>query len=376
MKKKLLIATDNFPPRWDGIGRFLTNTVPLLNKSFEITILHPDYGEYNLKNTNQQKIPLSNFTISDYKIPKIKPRTVKKHVKDADIVFGQTIGPIGFLSARYAKKYNKTYIPYIHSVEWNLVKHVTEKKITGKLLQGIVKLVARNTYKKATEIYVPSKQTEEEIYWNNIDRKTKIIHLGVNTKLYKPPTEEDKDWIKKKKKDLGIQNKKVIGFHGRIAPEKDLITLLRSVKRLKRKDIVLLVIGEGLQEIRGILERDKKTLTLGPKEDIHRYLHLFDVFVSPSLIETTSLSTVEALSTGIPTLATPAGYIPDYIEHGENGFTFPFRDSYTLSKLIQRVLTDKKLRKRLGKNGRKTAKQKFSWDKTVQELKQAFSEHT
>ena len=41
---KLLIASDAFIPRWDGVARFLYEIIPLL-KEYEITVVAPDYGE-------------------------------------------------------------------------------------------------------------------------------------------------------------------------------------------------------------------------------------------------------------------------------------------------------------------------------------------
>ena len=42
-KKKLLIATDNFLPRWDGIARFLVELIPALTHKFDVTIVAPRF---------------------------------------------------------------------------------------------------------------------------------------------------------------------------------------------------------------------------------------------------------------------------------------------------------------------------------------------
>ena len=43
--KKLLIATDNFLPRWDGIARFLNEIIPRLSEDFDITVVSPNFGK-------------------------------------------------------------------------------------------------------------------------------------------------------------------------------------------------------------------------------------------------------------------------------------------------------------------------------------------
>ena len=60
-KKRLLIATDNFLPRWDGISRFLSEIIPRLTEHYEITVVAPDFGTYEDPNITIIKIPLSKF---------------------------------------------------------------------------------------------------------------------------------------------------------------------------------------------------------------------------------------------------------------------------------------------------------------------------
>ena len=41
---KLLIATDNYPPRYDGISRFLQEIIPSLKESHDVSVIAPDFG--------------------------------------------------------------------------------------------------------------------------------------------------------------------------------------------------------------------------------------------------------------------------------------------------------------------------------------------
>ncbi len=79
-----------------------------------------------------------------------------------------------------------------------------------------------------------------------------------------------------------------------------------------------------------------------------------DCYVLPSLTETTSLSTLEAMSCGLAVFATRVGYIKNYIKEGENGYLFPKKNAYLLSKKLELVAKDEKLRARLGKKARET----------------------
>ena len=57
-KRRLLITTDNFLPRWDGISRFLSEIIPRLKETYEITVIAPDYGHVSIDGIEIVKVPL------------------------------------------------------------------------------------------------------------------------------------------------------------------------------------------------------------------------------------------------------------------------------------------------------------------------------
>src|SRR6056297_3400300 len=96
-KPKLVIATDNFVPRKDGITRFLSTIIPSLKESFDIKVICPDFkhNNVNIKGVKFVRIPLTKKYFGDFKTAKFKPFKVSKTLDDADIIFVQTMGAIG-----------------------------------------------------------------------------------------------------------------------------------------------------------------------------------------------------------------------------------------------------------------------------------------
>jgi len=88
--KKLLIISDNYAPRIDGIARFLIELIPYLKKHFEVKVLAPDFGEYHGL-VEQIKVPLFNFVVGDFQVAKPKKKIIKRAVKNADLVFVQQL---------------------------------------------------------------------------------------------------------------------------------------------------------------------------------------------------------------------------------------------------------------------------------------------
>ena len=139
--KKLLIATDNFLPRWDGISRFLSEIIPHIKDQYDITILAPRYkGNLNpIPKVKIVRFPTYKFSVGDYSPAKFHFKEIKEHVEKADLVFTQTIGPIGALAVFYAHKLKKPVIAYIHSIEWELVaKSISPRKFVEHLFYFIL----------------------------------------------------------------------------------------------------------------------------------------------------------------------------------------------------------------------------------------------
>ena len=318
-KRKLLIATDSFLPRWDGISRFLDLILPELAKKFEVTVLAPEFeGKApQYKNVNIIRFPLSKFNLGGLDLAKPNRKIIKKEAKKTDILFAQIAAPIGIQAMNYAKKFKKPIVNYNHTIEWELAKRLARN--FKSLIGLIVKIIARRSYNKSSLLLVPSILVEEALIKNEIKPKKQILPLGVDTDKFLPAASKSNA-----KKKIGISpNYKVIGFTGRVGTlEKDLPTLIQAFQKIKKKfpKIKLLLVGEVLTED---FPKHKDIIYAGVQEEVAQYLQAMDIFVMPSLIETNSLATMEAMSTGCAVVATPVGSIPEYVIHKTNGLIFP-----------------------------------------------------
>jgi glycosyltransferase involved in cell wall biosynthesis len=378
-KKKLLIATDNFLPRWDGIARFLSVIIPSLKEDYEITVIAPKFGAYTSNGFKLIQLPLGKRGLGDYKGAKINfssMKTIRSAVRNADLVFSQTIGPVGFLTVYYAKRYRIPIASFIHSVEWELVPLATEKTLLKRILYPIVKQITRFTYNRGNLLLVPAENIAELITWKKIKTKKKIVHLGVDSDVFRPFEEksmEEKERINTIRDALGLKNEFVVGYHGRIANEKDLLTLLRAFNWLRKNhdDVKLLIVGEGVQSVKDKLNATDGVILPGAKNNAQDYLALMNVYVTPSLTETTSLTTLEAMACGLPVISTPVGFIKEYIHNEYNGLIFPKMNAYKLYKDIALIKKNPQLAALYGSRARKTVLKEFQWSKTIDEIKSA-----
>jgi glycosyltransferase involved in cell wall biosynthesis len=371
-KKKLVITTDCFLPRWDGVTRFLLEILPKMKQEFEITIIAPDFdGEkIKMKDVELKRIPLINLQFGDIYFSKFQYEEIKRIIAEADIVFNQTIGPIGICSILAAKKCKKPIISFIHSIEWELT---TKSVKYGKQITNIItRMLARYIYNKCSTLIVPTQEVEEKLTLLGIKTNKEVIGLGTDTKRFSPALSKGDA-----KKGIGIDPKeKVIGFCGRIGREKDIGTLYRAFRRVEKKhlNIKLLIVGEGIKEDEKLFTASRNILHVGKQNNVVPYLQAMDIYVLPSLTETTSLSTLEAMACEIAVIATPIGYVKEYIKERYNGLLFPFKNSLVLSLKINLLLENEKLREKIAKNGRKTVEQLFKWEKTAERIRDVLKE--
>jgi len=89
------------------------------------------------------------------------------------------------------------------------------------------------------------------------------------------------------------------------------------------------------------------------------------VFVMPSLMEAFGVAFLEAMACGTPVVATRVGGIPEFIEHGNNGWLVEPGNSEELANALLYILGDVKLAAHLGKQGRITA-QRFGIEQMIE----------
>ena len=278
-KKKLVIATDNFLPRWDGIARFLSEMIPRLHKHYEIIVIAPDYGTYEDPHIKLVKIPLMKFfKVGDFPIAAFKSRIIGNVIKDADIVFSQTLGPVGVTAIKMAKRYKKPLAAYTHSIEWELVPRAMGAPLLKKYGQMLAKRTAKKMYNSCDLLIMPSHSVSELFLWNNIRTKSAIVNLGVDVKKFLPVEDEQKVDLREQ---LGLLPKDIIiGYHGRIGREKDLMTLLRAFTRLQQsnKNLKLLIVGDGVDSIKKQLSSRSGVILAGAKNNPIPYLKVMDIY--------------------------------------------------------------------------------------------------
>lgn len=162
-----------------------------------------------------------------------------------------------------------------------------------------------------------------------------------------------------------------IGTVGRLQPVKDQGTLAEAVAALLRRRpelrprVRLVFVGDGpsrnelTQRVR-VLGLEDLTCFAGASHEVQGWLRAMDVFVLPSLNEGISNTLLEAMATGVPTLATAVGGNVELVQEGQGGGLFAPGDVAALAAKLALYLDDPALRLRDAALARRRAEELFS----------------
>ncbi len=192
-------------------------------------------------------------------------------------------------------------------------------------------------------------------------RKKKIYTImnGIDTSLFSP-NEQERDRLRKQ---LGIREEEcLLMTSGTISEEKGhhlavetLNTLLEENTGLK---LVIVGAGEYLASLSGLIEKfglkDRVILTgFIPNESISSYYNAADIYLLPTLrAEGLPFALIEAMSIGLPIIASKIGGIPNILKNEQEGLLINPGDTDDIVSKILILLQNKSLRKELGANAR------------------------
>jgi len=359
MKKNLLILVDTIRPMIDGVSTFIHETVGYLSEKYNVTIIAPDYGEINYPNIKIIKYPVIKLSFIAYGQPRINKKVLKKEIKKADIILNhESFNPLypSFYAIRYAKKYNKPFFTYVHSIDWELTTEAVKiPKIIKKISLLFLKLYGRWFLNKNTAVIVSFPTIKSILKKNKVKVKIERDTIGISD-IFKPGISK-----------FSIKYKIVIGYVGRISIEKGLDFLYKIFLKLtsKYKNIFLLIVGDGPARYIFKKNDDIKITGFVSQKEVAEYFKAMDIFVLPSVTEANSLSTLEAMKSGVCCVTSDVGAIKDYLKNEIDGYIFSNREK--LIDILELLIKNEKLRKNMGKNARKSVIT-YTWKNTVKNL--------
>lgn len=222
----------------------------------------------------------------------------------------------------------------------------------SNLTRHVYSSIERLTFSAATSAVAVSRSLMDRVIFLGLCPARKITVLGrgssngVDVERF-APVDNDED-SGKLREQLGLAHGvPVIGFVGRLHPDKGIDILVDASRLLTEREVnhQLLVIGssdhsgaEGL--IQNLRSLDANVILVGSVPDTAPYYHLMDLHCLPTLREGFPNVVLEAAASGIPTVTTEATGAVDSVLPNETGAIVPVNDSSSLAAALGKLLID------------------------------------
>jgi glycosyltransferase involved in cell wall biosynthesis len=176
------------------------------------------------------------------------------------------------------------------------------------------------------------------------------------------------------RRELGLSPDAVlVGNVANLSDHKGHVYLIDAARALCREKPGLYVVIVGRGELERALKRRVaeaglagRVLFTGFRDDVPRWLSAFDVFAMTSHTEGLCTSLLDAMSVGVPVVATDAGGIPEIVQDDVNGLLARSRDPLDIAAKLARAVDDALLRARVVGAGERTVRERFSVDRMVE----------
>ena len=206
----------------------------------------------------------------------------------------------------------------------------------------------------------------------------KIVDIpnGIDVARFSPVTPETKLALRQK---LGLPEGQLFAYTGKLNRGKGLEFLLRVWKEwgLKHPECKLLLIGSGAmqflsceKELREFVDRNAmqaEVIFAGSVSNVQEYLQASDYFVFPSESEALPLALLEALATGLPTVASDIGGCRAIITDGRDGRLAPPNDAAAWTAGLDALVGNPAQAMEWGKAGHETVVTTFGIARIAEE---------
>ena len=211
-------------------------------------------------------------------------------------------------------------------------------------------------------------------------RNVHVIPAGVNLDMFQPVNQAQA------RAELGIREKRMILYVGRIEPLKGIDILLRAVPMLEYgQDLRVLVVGGNPGNDAELDRLKSMTVELGiedsvtftgsvPQSTLPVYYSAADVFVLPSHSESFGLAPLEAMACGTPVVVSRVGGMKTFVNSGENGYLVPWRCPESFAQRLDVLLANPELRDAMGQAAREKALS-MGWDSVADRMLDYYSTH-
>jgi glycosyltransferase involved in cell wall biosynthesis len=377
---RILVCTDTYPPQLNGVSVVTSLSVGgLAERGWECAVVAPRYpgdrdsavlGSAEDGSRLHATLPsVAAPVYPDLRLAMPWYPTVHKAVSAfrPDLIHCATefvIGRLGQVAAR------RRGIPLVSSYHTDFGRYM--EAYGASRLAPMVRRHLRRFHRRSERVFTPSSASARDLAALGVEA-VEIWGRGVDMDRFHPARRSPE-----LRESFGMGSRFTFLYVGRFAAEKNVELILEAYARASAQVppgvVHLIMAGAGPREpvLRAIAPAGVSFL--GPLDRASTLPNLYanaDAFVFASETETLGLVVLEAMASGLPVVAAPAGGVADHLRHGVNGLAFPPGDVDEMARGMLDLVSDPMRLPPLREGARRTA-EALSWSAELDGLDRSY----
>jgi len=366
---RVLYCTDTYPPQVNGVSVVTAISVEgLRTRGWDVHVVAPKYPANGspAHDANMTSIPSASLPLyPDVRLVAPDYFAVRRAIDRfrPDLVHCATeflVGRLGQMAAARA------CVPIVTSYHTDFSRYMSSYGVPW-LARPVARYLAR-FHKRALRTFTPSGASRDDLIGLGVPDVV-VWGCGVDAERFNPVRRSQDLRVR-----LGTDGAFTFLYVGRLAAEKGVDVVVeayrRALVRLPAGSTRLMIAGAGPEEQRIRSTAPPGTIFLGFLDRETALPELYascDAFVFASTTETLGLVVLEAMASGLPVIAAPAGGVAEHLRDDENGMAYRASDVGACADAMVRIATDGALAVRLRGGARRTA-ETLSWQSELDRL--------
>ena len=380
---RALYCTDTFPPQVNGVSVVTALSVSgLLSRGWEVGVVGPTYppvvadpfGALPTPKRPAQHITIPSMALPGYPDVRLAApafRTIGGMIDafQPDLVHSATEFVIGRLGQRQALRRG---IPVVSSYHTDFSRYT--ESYGAPWLRGPIHDYIGRFHRRGRRVFTPGLLARDELMALGV-ADVEVWGRGVDVEVFHPRHRSEM-----LRQAYGGRDVFLLLHVGRLAAEKGVERILQGFaaaqRALPEREVRLVVAGVGPREaaLRAVAPAGVSFLGNLDRQTMLPTLYASaDAFLFSSHTETLGLVVLEAMASGLPVIAAPAGGVADHLRDGRNGLAYPPGDTAAMAHAILAVVRSPALTRHLAGGARRTA-EGMSWERELDRLDASYRE--
>jgi phosphatidylinositol alpha 1,6-mannosyltransferase len=381
---RVLFCTDTYPPQVNGVSIVTALMVSGLSRlGWQCAVVAPRYpaathaqwggqagsNEGPAELVTIPSVPMPRYPEVRLALPWIGPERRLVERFRPDLVHCATEFSIGRMGQSAA---GRSGVPMVSSYHTDFARYADA--YGAPWLRPTVSAYLGRFHRRSRRVYTPSSISRGDVAALGA-KDIEVWGRGVDAELFHPRRRSAA-----LRAELGAGDAFVFLYVGRLAPEKRAEHIIQAFRlaadALPAGRVRLVMAGAGPREAELRAAAPDGVTFLGFLDRQTRLPDLYascDAFVFASITETLGLEVLEAMASGLPVVAAPAGGVRDHLRNEENGLAFPEGDVGSMARAMVALATEPELTRRLAQGARLTA-EALTWEREMERLDRSYRE--